>query len=370
MAMQNPTLIFIPDISGFTEFVNQTAIEHSQHIISELLEIIIDANLLSLKISEIEGDAVLFYKDDTIPKIGEVFNQAKEMFLRFHSYLSEMEATNVCQCGACKTASNLTLKFITHIGETKQVLVKSFKKIIGSDLILAHRLLKNSIPSSEYLLITDKYLNNSSEDINNLESWVKVENSTEDFENFGIVSSKFIDFNPLRTNLAGFKENIKPAQYDKKPDIQVNIDAPILLVHHSLTSADAKYDYVPGIKKIVKDSKINKVNSSHICVFDNLEIHFITKSNYVNKNSIRYSEEAKLTKGFNFITDYKLSDINGMTELSVYINKIALSGSETSSFFTDIKDFVFLKFLIFNTRKGMKSFKNYCEKLNKDETWK
>ena len=118
--MQNPTLIFIPDISGFTEFVNQTAIEHSQHIISELLEVIIDANQLELTISEIEGDAVLFYKNDYIPEFKDIIAQSKEMFLRFHSYLNEIDKTNVCQCGACKTASNLTLKFITHLGDTKR----------------------------------------------------------------------------------------------------------------------------------------------------------------------------------------------------------------------------------------------------------
>ena len=55
------SLLFIPDITGFTEFVNNTEIEHGQHIISELLEKIIDSNELSMEISEVEGDAVLFY---------------------------------------------------------------------------------------------------------------------------------------------------------------------------------------------------------------------------------------------------------------------------------------------------------------------
>jgi len=31
------TFLFIPDISGFMEFVNETEVEHSQHIISERL---------------------------------------------------------------------------------------------------------------------------------------------------------------------------------------------------------------------------------------------------------------------------------------------------------------------------------------------
>ena len=57
--MAEKALIYIPDISGFTKFVTQTEISHSNHIIAELIEIIINANDLNLQISEIEGDAVL-----------------------------------------------------------------------------------------------------------------------------------------------------------------------------------------------------------------------------------------------------------------------------------------------------------------------
>jgi hypothetical protein len=361
--MQNQTLIFIPDISGFTEFVNQTAIEHSQHIISELLEVIIDANQLELTISEIEGDAVLFYKNDYIPEFKDIIAQSKEMFLRFHSYLNEIDKTNVCQCGACKTASNLTLKFITHLGDTKEVVVKNFKKLIGSDLILAHRLLKNKIISDEYLLITDKYLDNFSTNISQFENWVKVESAIEEIDKFGSVSSKYIDFNPLRKTVSDFIDNNKPAEYSRKPDILININAPILIVHHALTDPKTKYKYVKGIKNIIADKKINRVYSSHTCVFNNLEIHFVTKSNNVDNNKIIYTEEASLKNGFSFITDYRIREVNGITELSIYIIKSVKSDS--TSAFKKIKDLIFLKFIIFNNKKGMKSFKNYCERISK-----
>ena len=37
-----PALLFIPDISGFTQFVKATDVAHSQHIIEELLEKLIE----------------------------------------------------------------------------------------------------------------------------------------------------------------------------------------------------------------------------------------------------------------------------------------------------------------------------------------
>ena len=54
--------IYIPDISGYTNFVGKTAISHSKHIIKELLELIIKSNTVGLQTSSIEGDAVLFIK--------------------------------------------------------------------------------------------------------------------------------------------------------------------------------------------------------------------------------------------------------------------------------------------------------------------
>ena len=108
------SLLFIPDITGFTEFVNNTEIEHGQHIISELLEKIIDSNEIGLEVSEIEGDAVLFYKVDHTSGLKEVYNQARKIFLNFHSHLKLYESQRICQCGACSSASKLSLKFVVH----------------------------------------------------------------------------------------------------------------------------------------------------------------------------------------------------------------------------------------------------------------
>ena len=54
------SLLLMPDISGFTVFVHATELEHSQQIISGLLETLIAADHLDLSVAEIEGDAVLF----------------------------------------------------------------------------------------------------------------------------------------------------------------------------------------------------------------------------------------------------------------------------------------------------------------------
>jgi hypothetical protein len=154
-----PTLIFIPDISGFTQFVKHNAISHSQHIVEELLEILIDANEIDLQISEIEGDAILFYRQGQKPTAAEILAQVQRMYVKFHTHLKKYETHRICQCGACSSANALALKFILHFGEIAQKNVKNFTKLFGSDLILAHRLMKNKVKEEEYVLFTHQLLN-------------------------------------------------------------------------------------------------------------------------------------------------------------------------------------------------------------------
>ncbi|MDX1410185.1 MAG: DUF2652 domain-containing protein, partial [Saprospiraceae bacterium] len=160
-----PTLIFIPDISGFTEFVHSTEISHSRHIIEELLESIIDSNEIGLEISEIEGDAILFYRTGTPPTSVEILAQVQKMYVNFHTHIRRYQAQRICQCGACSDAGGLQLKFILHFGDVSKNKVKDFTKLFGRDIIVAHRLMKNDIDDEEYVLITHELLNAC-------ESWV------------------------------------------------------------------------------------------------------------------------------------------------------------------------------------------------------
>ena len=90
------SLLFLPDISGFTNFVNSTSSEHSKHIISELLEILIDQNTLGLELAEIEGDALFFYREGPLPTRQEIITQAHKMYTAFHSHLLLYDHLRIC----------------------------------------------------------------------------------------------------------------------------------------------------------------------------------------------------------------------------------------------------------------------------------
>src|SRR5687768_2717696 len=153
--MENRGLLFIPDISGFTRFVNKVDIEHGRMIIQELLEILVNANQIGLTISEIEGDAILFYKYGDSPDMETLYKQVEKMFCEFHKSIIAYDISRYCYCTACSSAIDLTLKVITHYGEFMDYKVADFKKLIGKDVIIAHQLLKNDINHHEYWLVSE-----------------------------------------------------------------------------------------------------------------------------------------------------------------------------------------------------------------------
>ena len=63
-----------------------------------------------------------------------------------------------CPCDACDTIYKLSFKFIIHFGEFGLNQVGPFVKLIGGSVVVAHRLLKNAVPSDSYVLMSQDAL--------------------------------------------------------------------------------------------------------------------------------------------------------------------------------------------------------------------
>lgn len=145
-------LILIPDISGFTNFVSQTEIENGVIVTSQLLNTIIDSNPLDLLISEIEGDAILFYKLGSPIPVEEMFNGFQMMQESFDINFNQLKQQY-------NLKANLSLKFIVHYGNISVYNIRSFTKLYGQTVVEAHNLLKNGTTYFNYALITEAYFN-------------------------------------------------------------------------------------------------------------------------------------------------------------------------------------------------------------------
>ena len=156
-------IIVVADISGYTNFIklHTMSLLHAEKIVTELMESIIDATTAPLKLNKLQGDAIMFYAEEGEASDGiaqEVIQQVGRFSDAFTSRSSELTGcNNMCPCDACSQASQLRLKTIVHNGEIAVKQVRGFEELAGEPVILAHRLLKNSLSSSEYILMTKSF---------------------------------------------------------------------------------------------------------------------------------------------------------------------------------------------------------------------
>jgi hypothetical protein len=155
--------LLLADISGYTSFVAGTELDHSHEILSDLLEKICMQIEKLLTIHKLEGDAVFAYAPDEIIARGEtVLELIEATYLAFRDRQTDIKRATTCTCRACQNIPSLDLKFILHHGDYILQHVRNIREMVGSDVNLIHRLLKNHVAEATgwraYLMITEPCL--------------------------------------------------------------------------------------------------------------------------------------------------------------------------------------------------------------------
>lgn len=185
--MESP--LVLADISGYTVFVSSTELEHSREILAELMETLCACGTGDLSVAQIEGDAVFWIGKTSGP---ELLDRLQNLFVEFHRRIRDMVALTICPCRACATVGSLTLKFVVHYGRYAHQQIVGTDHFVGSDVVIAHRLLKNTVPSREYVLATAPVLQRWSEGRRSFRP------HTERLEEFGEVEAGYLDLRALR----------------------------------------------------------------------------------------------------------------------------------------------------------------------------
>jgi uncharacterized protein YndB with AHSA1/START domain len=176
--------LVLADISGYTRFLSDSELEHANGIIGELLGAIIEAIDAPLEVSRIEGDAVFMY--GVVPEGMSgltVLETVEHTYVAFRGALETMVLNTTCQCNACVNIGSLGLKIVMHCGEFVVTTAGPMTTLSGSDVITAHRLLKNTVRETtgidDYLLVTQACVDDL--DIPRVvESWMPHSESYED----------------------------------------------------------------------------------------------------------------------------------------------------------------------------------------------
>jgi len=189
-------LLVLADIVGYTKFMrlHRLNLVHSQDITARLLEAMVDA-VPSLKLVEVEGDAVFLYLPsgsaaETSRSSSVAF--ALAMHHAFHSRQQWMIARNMCSCDACRQIGTLRVKFVAHVGEVATQTIKKRTKLVGVDVIAAHRMLKNDVPVPEYILMSEPMYEQCDADLRDRSTSIE-----QHLEGLGAVTSYFVDLDGI-----------------------------------------------------------------------------------------------------------------------------------------------------------------------------
>jgi hypothetical protein len=151
--------LILADITGFTPFVADTELDHSNEILNEILKGILSCLTPKFTLAEVEGDAVFVYAPVERFRRGDVILEIIESsYFAFRDKKRSLQRVRTCNCKACQMAPLLDLKFIIHYGEYIMTSVSGRNKPLGASVNIAHRLLKNSISEitgwKAYMLFT------------------------------------------------------------------------------------------------------------------------------------------------------------------------------------------------------------------------
>ncbi len=166
--------LLLADISGYTGFLQGVADAHrdiiveadeppaAYSVLSHLLDAIVGSVGPVFRLVKFEGDAVFAVADDAenpIPHGEAALACLRACYEAFARELARAGSQWTCSCAACSRVGDLDLKFVLHDGSFVVQSIAGHDELLGPDVNLVHRLLKNHarelIGSAAYALITD-----------------------------------------------------------------------------------------------------------------------------------------------------------------------------------------------------------------------
>ena len=234
----------ITDISGYTEFLTKTEIEHAHEILQTLFKAQLKEIQPPFVVSSFRGDAIVMY----IPESGfvepqSVLESLENLYGAFFEALEQMQYRTTCSCRACQEISLLDLKMVTHYGDYVLQQMGDQEELLGADVIVPHRMLKNHVIEktgvTSYALFSE-----SAQDALQLSELVEgLEGHVETYEHLGEFKMAVYDLNTAREKKkSGDRIIVDPDE--AWFGFESEIDAPPALVWDYLINLPIKADFM------------------------------------------------------------------------------------------------------------------------------
>jgi hypothetical protein len=137
--------MLIADISGYTGYLVDVELAHAQDILADLLGAVVSALRPNFRLAKLEGDAAFTYMPAEHIDGSMLLDTIERCYFGFRRRRRDVAQATSCECNACSRIPDLDLKFVVHHGLAIVQKVAGRQELIGSDVIVVHRLLKNDV---------------------------------------------------------------------------------------------------------------------------------------------------------------------------------------------------------------------------------
>ncbi|MEO8251346.1 MAG: DUF2652 domain-containing protein [Chloroflexota bacterium] len=145
MLQPEPTWLLIADISGYTSYLAGVELDHAQDILADLIGTVVTALRPNFRLAKLEGDAAFVSAAAEKLDGSLLLDIIERCYFGFRRRRRDVRQATSCGCNACVRIPDLNLKFVAHHGVALHQRVAGREELLGSDVIIVHRLLKNEI---------------------------------------------------------------------------------------------------------------------------------------------------------------------------------------------------------------------------------
>jgi uncharacterized protein YndB with AHSA1/START domain len=151
--------LLIADISGYTAYLAGVELDHAQDILADLVGTVVTTLRPTFSLAKLEGDAAFMAAPEAEIDGSLLLDTIERCYFGFRRRRRDVRQATSCECDACVRIPDLNLKFVAHVGPVVRQQMAGLDELIGRDVIVAHRLLKNKVGettnASAYALLTD-----------------------------------------------------------------------------------------------------------------------------------------------------------------------------------------------------------------------
>ena len=314
MATIESGCLTIGDIAGYTKYVAGVELEHSQDVIADLMNVLVRQMRGLLHLAKLEGDAVFCYAHDEDTDGSTLMAMIESCYFAFARRLRTIDRHTTCECNACRLIPTLNLKFLVHHGEYVIHEVAGSQELVGRDVILVHRMLKNSFTKRTgirgYAMATDPCVQHFGLDPVQLGLIEHVE----EYDDVGKVRAYAMDLE-ARWKAEQERGAVYVAPGEGLALAEIDLPAPPAIVWHYLTAPEKRVLWQADTVRVEERSPggVRGVGTQNHCVHGD----FIIEEEFLDWKPFRYvTDRSKTPVGVALFTT-ELTDVGDGTHVSV-----------------------------------------------------